>query len=120
MSIGSGIVGAIVGLFLLGQIILPIFFSYPLSKKLWRQGKLTQPIPTAYILGAPVLYSLVLAGILFAIHVWLPDKLIPFCLGGGFSGIILFFQIPMGSSDLYTDFLSAYKDFIKYPEKGDS
>jgi len=113
MSIGAGILGWIVGLFLLAQIIYPILFSIPTARKLQSRGVLKRPIPMAYILAAPVVGTIILGGALFVVRTWFSDHLLAFTVGLVVAGLILLVQLPLKNADLYSDFFAPYRGFIE-------
>lgn len=98
-------------------IILPLFFSLPLAKRLEREGKLIRPIPVLLIMGPPILW-----GGLLALSVWIAESffaesaLLYYCILG-FTLIVTTAQIPMRNPDLMADFKDTYKQYLRFPEE---
>ena len=104
------------GYFAFGNIIYPLFFSWPLAKRLEREGKLIRPIPVVTFMAAPVLWI----GLL-ALSVWMERSFFSkFALWYygilGFTLIVVVQQIPKRNPDLMIDFKDTYKQYLKFPE----
>ena len=104
------------GFFAFCNIVLPLFFSLPLAKRLEREGKLIRPIPVVTFMIAPVLW-----GVLLALSVWIvrsffaESALWYYCILG-FTLIVTVAQIPKRNPDLMADFKDTYKQYLKFPE----
>ena len=113
--VGTGF-GLLVGFFAFCNIILPLFFSWPLAKRLERESKLIRPIPAVTFLIAPVFW-----GGLLALSVWMArnffaESALSYYSALGFTLIVTVAQIPMRNPDLMADFKDTYEQYLKFPE----
>lgn len=106
------------GLLCLSQIIYPLFFALPILRRLEKQKMLKKPVPLYTVLGAPVIWSLVLGVSTFLTYHFFNSYLRGYLIALGIALIVIVIQIPKRNPDLTDDLLSTWGEYIK--ESGDN
>lgn len=108
------VIGFIFGALAWSQILLSLFYSWPLAKKMEWGGFLKRPIPVAHFIAPALIWIVILALVSWALYRFLPSQVLPYSVALGISFFIALGQL--GSKTATDDFLSAYKGYIKTHE----
>ncbi len=107
------IVGLILGLFGFSQIIYPLFVAWPRASRLGREGKLKKPIPIATFLVAPIAWSVLLCGSIWAVNKYFGEYLELYYVALGVMLVVVIAQIPKKNRDLEADFKDTWNEYLK-------
>lgn len=108
------VLGFVFGALAWSQILLSLFYSWPMAKRMEREGFLKLPIPVAHFTTPALIWSVILALVIGSTYRFLPTQILPLGVALGISLFVTFGQL--GSKTALDDFLSAYKTYIKTPE----
>lgn len=105
--------GIFAGIFIFSQIIFPLFFALPKSKRMLRENSLIKPIPYYTFLIAPLTGVLLLILFYFLFQLFFINFKNIFIVGELISLAIVLFQIPSKNQDLERDFANTWSNYIK-------